>query len=315
MLVDRSNLNGIDQRTAHIGKYVKDALCLNFDQVEGGNLNSNREIFKRPLVYIYHNTIDEAGHTNNPLDVIDACKRSINQIAKLVRSLHASYNVANVIVTSDHGFLYNDIKFEEKDKHTITEDTIEKKTRYYLTASGSPVNGIAKFRLSDVSQMQEQVFVAVPTGTNRLAAAGGYQFAHGGASLQEMIVPVIISKGKKEDVKGKVGVKLFDHTLSMVASRVRFRLVQVEAVSMDLQALTVRFALYDKDEPVTKEVTLTLDSPDVGNVDNRIYSVELVLNKQTSASVLQLRVFDVDDDLNAVIRENVKNNTLIERDF
>ena len=30
-------------------------------------------------------------------------------------------NVANVLLTADHGFLYNDMKFEEKDKHSIKE--------------------------------------------------------------------------------------------------------------------------------------------------------------------------------------------------
>ena len=32
------------------------------------------------------------------------------------------------------------------------------------------------------------LFVAVPLGTNRLAAPGGYNFAHGGATLQEILI-------------------------------------------------------------------------------------------------------------------------------
>lgn len=313
MEVDGKMLNTIDQRRTHLSQNVPDADCVNYEAVMGANTNTNRELFKKPLVFVYHNTIDEAGHHST--SVIDACRQSVKQIAKLVKSLHASYNVANVIITADHGFLYNDIQFEDKDKHSVTEDCIEKKTRYYLTKSDASVTGIAKFKLSDVSAMQEDVYVAVPTGTNRLAAAGGYQFAHGGASLQEMIVPVIVSKGKKENTKGKVNLLLMDHDLKMVSSRTKLRLLQAEAVSMDVQERTVKCALYSGDEPVTAEKIITLNSTDVDNVNNRINEVELTLNKSTSASVLQLRIYDVDDELNPLIKENVRNNTLIEQDF
>ena len=91
--------------------------------------------------------------------------------------------------------------------------------------------------------------------------------------------------------------------------------MQAEAVSMDVQERTVKCALYSGDEPVTAEKIITLNSTDVDNVNNRINEVELTLNKSTSASVLQLRIYDVDDELNPLIKENVRNNTLIEQDF
>ena len=34
-----------------------------------------------------------------------------------------------------------------------------------------------------------------------------------------------------------------------------------------------------------------------------------------NASMLQLRIYDVDDKLNPLVRETVKNNTMIEQDF
>lgn len=312
MEVDGKVLGSVEQRSAHLGQKVPDAVCVRFEDVMGASLNTNRELFKKPLVYVYHNTIDDSGHTGT---TVEACRQSIRQIAKLVKSLHASYNVANVIVTSDHGFLYNDIRFGDKDKHSVTEDCIDKKTRYYLTESDATVTGITKFRLPDVSEMRDDVLVAVPTGTNRLAAAGGYQFAHGGASLQEMVVPVIVSKGKKENTKGKVGLLLMDRDLKMVSSRTKFRLLQAEAVSMNMQERTVRCALYSGDEQVTAERMITLSSTDADNVNNRIVEVELTLNKSTVASVLQLRIYDVDDELNPLVKENVRNNTLIEQDF
>ena len=76
-------------------------------------------------------------------------------------------NVANVLLTADHGFLYNDMKFEEKDKHSIKESVIEKKTRYYLTDSNDAFEDIVKFPLDKVSSIKSTtpLQVAVPIGT------------------------------------------------------------------------------------------------------------------------------------------------------
>ena len=73
--------------------------------------------------------------------------------------------------------------------------------------------------------------------------------------------------------------------------------------------------IYNGDEPVTREKELTLNSTDATNLNNRVYEVTLNLNKSISASMLQLRIYDTDDRLNPLIRETVKNNTMIEQDF
>ena len=314
MATDDVVLNSIVLRTTHLKKYRTDAVCISYSEVM--SLDNPREFFKKPLVYIYHDTIDEAAHNQNPFDVIDACKRAITQIASLVNSLHASWNVNNVYIISDHGFIYNDIKFTDKDKHSIKEETLEKKTRYYLTSSDTPQEGIVKFPLEKVSGMSASspVFVAVPEGTNRLAAPGGYNFAHGGATLQELIVPVIHSV-KRLDKKDKVNVVLLSNKLNMVNSRVKFTLIQSEAVSMTLIERKVACCVFDGNKAITDEVTVTLNSPDAENPANRMFNVTLNLKESTSSTILQLRVWDIETPLNPLIKESVKNNTFIEQDF
>jgi uncharacterized protein (TIGR02687 family) len=318
MAVDGQVLSLIEKRSEHLGINRTNAICIKFSDYVKNNQSANREVFKRPLVYVYHDTIDDAGHGQNPLDVIDACRRSVEQLSSLVKSLHATMNVANVIVTSDHGFLYNDIKIEEKDKLQITDSDIEKKTRYYLTTNPDCVEGIVKFPLERVSTIHtdEQVYVGVPKGTNRISASGGYNFAHGGASLQEMIVPVIHSSQRRSDKTDFVGVKLMSHNLNIVSSRLKFNILQEEMVDMTMQPRSIVCAIYHGDNIVSNEVALTLDSTE-SEPSNRISVITLSLKQSVAPGLLQLRIYDSKDEkrLNPLIREAVKNNTIIEQDF
>ena len=317
MAVDNYILNTTEKRSEHLQKYRDGAICVPFETVAEYNQEKNREIFKHSLVYIFHDVIDKMGHDGNAKQVTQACREAINELATMIPKIHATYNVTEVYVTSDHGFLFNDIEFADKDKHKIEEETMERSSRYYLTYSDKEMNGIMKFPLDEVSGMVNagDVFIAVPQGTNRLAApSGGYMFTHGGAALQEIIIPVITSRQERTDSKKPVGVMVLDRKLSMQASRLRFKLLQTEAVSMDMKERIVRVALYYNDEPVTPVKDIVLDKTDP-SLDNRKIQVDLTLNKNVDAKVLQLKVFDVTDELNPLIKENVTNNTLIENDF
>jgi hypothetical protein len=317
MVIDGQVLVTTEQRTSHLARYKDGAVCVKYEDVMNGDQTSNRELFKHPLVYIFHDVIDENSHPQNPFEIIRSCRTAINQLTALVKRLHATMNVANVVVTADHGFIYNDIRFEEKDKHSINEACIEKKTRYYLTESMIQAEGVVKMPLNKVSGISSSkpVYVAVPIGTNRLAAPGGYNFAHGGAALQEMIIPVIRSRERQTDKTEKVGVSLMSHNLNMVSSRLKFHLIQSEAVSMTVMERKVVCQVFNGDEPVTVEKELLLNSADSANLNNRVFEVTLNLNKSVTSSVLQLRIYDVDDRLNPLIKETVKNNTMIEQDF
>ena len=316
MGVDDRILDTMDKRTEQVDAYRQGAICVDYETVGKYEQDKNREIFKHPLVYVMHNTIDDKSHSAAAKDVVDSCRDAINELETLVHKLHETYNVTEVYITSDHGFLFNDQAFEEKDKHKVTEDVLEKSTRYYLTQSATAVQGIVKFPLSEVSGMEEDnIYVAVPEGTNRLQApAGGYSFTHGGASLQELLIPVIISRQERVNTKTPVGVMVLDRNLSIQASRLRFRLLQTDAVSMEKKARTIKVALYHNDTAVTPVIEYVLNNTDA-LLDNRKVLVDLTLNQNVDAKVLQLRVYDAADDLNPLIKENVTNNTLIGNDF
>ena len=316
MGVDNRILNSTAKRTEQVDSYRSGAICVDYEVVGKYDQEKNREIFKHPLVYVMHNAIDDKSHGATAKEVAESCRDAINELEMLVHKIHETYNVTEVYITSDHGFLFNDQEFKEKDKHKVAEDVLEKSSRYYLTKVADGVPGIIKFPLSEVSEMNaEGIYVAVPEGTNRMAApSGGYLFTHGGASLQELIIPVIVSRKERENTKPSVGVMVLDRNLSIQASRLRFKLLQTDAVSMDMKERTIEVALYYNEQPVTPVKEFILDNTDV-ILDNRKVLVDLTLNQNVDAKVLQLKVYDTDHPLNPLIKENVMNNTLIGNDF
>ncbi len=316
MGVDNRILDSTAKRTEQVDSYRSGAICVDYEVVGKYDQEKNREIFKHPLVYVMHNTIDDKSHGATAKEVADSCRDAINELEMLVHKIHETYNVTEVYITSDHGFLFNDQEFANKDKHKVTEEVQEKSSRYYLTKVADAAPGIVKFPLSEVSEMNaEGIYVAVPEGTNRLAApSGGYLFTHGGASLQELIIPVIVSHQERGNTKSPVGVMVLDRNLSIQASRLRFKLLQTDAVSMDMKQRTIEIALYYNDQAVTPVKEFVLDNTDA-ILDNRKILVDLTLNKNVNEKVLQLKVYDKDDPLNPLIKENVKNKTLIGNDF
>ena len=316
LLVDGKSLASTEARTNQLKKYNESAVCINYDTLMDMDKRTKREVFKNKLVYVFHNTLDEHCHGCNLKTFASTSRDALDELQQLILFIHDSANVTEVYLTADHGFLYHDIPFEEKDKLVVTEENVEKKTRYFLCENGKEADfGISKFPLQAISAMKGDFFVGIPTGTNRLAKEGGdYMFAHGGASLQELVIPILYSKYQVENKKGKVGVSLLESSLTVSSSRMKAHLVQNEAVSMSMQPQTVYCAIYVGDEVVSPVKAITLNSTDTEMTASRIYEVDLTVTQSATSKIMQFKVFNEDDNLNPVISKNIVNNTLIEQD-
>lgn len=315
LLIDGQTLSNLDARSAYLKKWVASSDCYNAREIISSNSHDLREMFKKDLIYIFYNTLDEMGHDGNGRSVTDACKRTIDELKSLVKTLHSTLNVTNVVITSDHGFLFNNKKIDIHSKLDSPSDAKELKNRYYITDNTNTVHGIAKFPWNSVAGVANNELIAVPTGTNRFTAfGGGYEFTHGGASLQELVIPVIMSKSKRSDVKEPVGVTIIDKRLNVVSSNLQFGIIQSEAVSDRCKARDIKIALYDDGRVVSNEQIVKIESKSV-NPQDRIYPITLHLTGKNVGSMLKLKVFDVTDMLNPIEVRDVINDTLIEQDF
>ena len=121
----------------------------------------------------------------------------------------------------------------------------------------------------------------LPKGTNRYNFVGGARFFHGGAMLQEVVIPVITvteMKGKhtgKSEVR-QVGVSLLGTYKKLVTNRPVYKLIQTDPVSERMKPITLKVSLRDKNDLISNEETVTFDSSS-SSMEERQKSAKLTL--------------------------------------
>lgn len=310
---------GLPNRNIILQKVNSDSLAVQFSEIASNSQEKNREIFKNAVVYIYHDIIDSTGDKRaSERRTFDVVPEAIDEIKRLVKSLHATFNVSKVIITADHGFLYNDREIEDKDLETISDpNPMTSHNRYFITSSKSQQSLGYSIPLSKTTAFNDNVFVTIPHSVNRYRKQGvGHQFVHGGGSLQEVVVPVIESSRKREEVVTKVKPTMINKgDLKVVSNVLRLNLLQETKVSRMEKEVNISTGLYNNNILVSNEIISTLNSTS-DSPSERALRIELTLASDTPKNAfLKLKVFDVEDRLNPLIEERVQNNTLIQSDF
>ena len=102
----------------------------------------------------------------------------------------------------------------------------------------------------------------------------------------------------------------------MVSSRLKFTLIQSDAVSELFMSRKILCGIYEGGRLISKEKEVSLDSTDV-NPQNRFYPIELTLAGPSGGGILELRIYDAldKDRLNPLAKAIVTNKTLIDQDF
>lgn len=143
------------------------------------------------VVYIYHDTIDEASHTSDTA-VFAACDKTISELKNLVRIIVNEFGGTNILITADHGFLYTYSPLTENDKADKTSFKgmdVEYGRRYAIVKKGSQPDYLMPVKFLNGKTNFEGF---APRESIRIKMnGGGMNFVHGGISLQEMLVPVI----------------------------------------------------------------------------------------------------------------------------
>lgn len=143
------------------------------------------------VVYIYHDTIDEASHISDTA-VFSACDKAISELKNLVRIIVNEFGGTNILITADHGFLYTYSPLTEDDKadkSSFNGMDVEYGRRYAIMQKGAQPNFLLPVKFLGGNTEFDGF---APRESIRIKMnGGGMNFVHGGISLQEMVVPLI----------------------------------------------------------------------------------------------------------------------------
>lgn len=244
-----------------------------------------RQIFSdHDVLYIYHNRIDAMGDKRESEEkVFEAVEETLDELIKLIKKLTGA-NASNILVTADHGFLYQNRPLLESDFCAVEPVGAEVwiRDRRFVVGKGLKRQpGFITFAADDVGLVGE-LELQVPKSINRLRQKGsGSRFVHGGASLQEVVVPVLkINKKRQSDVS-QVEVEILRGASTRITSgQLAVVLYQMQPVSDKLHARTLRAGLYTAgNEAISDSHEIPFDSAS-DNPRDRECAVRFVLSRK-----------------------------------
>lgn len=169
----------------------------NLNEIIDIPINSLKSEFEsKDRILIFSNEIDEAGHIED--SSIQMFPGLLNKINSAIKKL-VQIDIEKIVVVADHGFILTS-GLEEWMKVDIPKDmdNIVKKRRYTITRNRVEGNYITKSAYS--VNYNGDLYFNFPRGINVFPVSGGIKFHHGGISLQELLVPVIVIEKKDEKV-------------------------------------------------------------------------------------------------------------------
>lgn len=297
VLKDGRSTQGVANRQAMVAARVPGSVCFKAeDALEAGSI----DLEGAPVAVVYHNAIDKTGDSRETEGrVFEAVERACAEVESLAQMLVRA-GCGTVVVTSDHGFLYQS---EDPESYAYAdvaglaaaaaqEDVT--RTRRFVVGRDLPRDeSLAVYEAADLS-LEGDCEVAMPRGITRLRLQGsGARFVHGGASAQEDVIPVITVRVAARAAGARpTGVEGFPVGRAVITgSMVSLVVYQTKACGDAVTPLTVKVGVYADDGTLlsSKERTLELDSAS-GDVEERKTRVSLRLTDE------------VDDHSSAMVR-------------
>lgn len=223
-----------------------------------------RDLYKQhQIFYVYHDRIDAIGDkAATERTVFQAAEDTLRELVLLVKKW-TNANATNIVITADHGFLYQDTPLEQA--YYVSEppqgETITKTNRrYVLGRSLKPSPSFMTFTSAQAGLVGD-IDIQIPKSIHRIPQPGaGTRYVHGGASLQEIVVPVIaVNKKRRSDIR-PVEVDLMPETDKITTGQLAVKLLQREAVTDKIQPRQVRLGIYAGEAPISDQPVLTFDS-------------------------------------------------------
>jgi uncharacterized protein (TIGR02687 family) len=272
VLVDGNPSDGTDKRAAILKAKLPDSRCVQAADLPQGNEGLRKIFNDMDAVYVFHDLIDKRGSSSDN-GVLSACPETVNYLYYIINRLSDGANTCRFVVTADHGFLYKRDKFTESDKINLggLKNAITNR-RFIISEEAVDAEGVASAPLADIIGGEDGRVVSWPIGANVFKTQGGLNYVHGGASPQEMILPVITVKTRK----GRIATTSAKIALVSTVKKITNLITQLDFMQQEPVSIQQK-PVSDKNEPIVEpaEYKIYFLSEDNEKISNEhIYSAD-----------------------------------------
>jgi len=263
--VDGQSATGTENRSRILKSVVKgDAAAIRSSDLLNMSKEESRDFTREnQIIYVYHDQIDAIGDDKKTEErVFNVTQSAIGEIIEILKKI-TNANLSNVIITADHGFIYQNQALDESEfaVEDVQGGEIFIRSRRFVLGVGLKASKSLKgFEASQVGLTGEYE-IMIPKSINRLRQQGaGSRYVHGGAALQEVVIPLIkVNKKRSSDIHF-VNVDVINAASMITSGQMSVAFYQTEPVSGKASSRVLRAGIFAKDGTLLSEIhTLNFD--------------------------------------------------------
>lgn len=307
VFVDGKPSSGTDNRDKILKARSQSYAAIQYADIIKMNRDELRRYMEdKSVVYIYHDTIDNAGEHDT--DVFEACNVAIKEIIELIKKLYNTLQISNYMVTSDHGFIYRNKKIDASNKYNTFAGLglDDYSQRYAIVDSGLELNDTNFFDMEYLGGCNQKVYAPYSYDLFR-KAGGGIQYIHGGASLQELVTPIITLSEMRSKALDKVvepvKVRLKTSTYKIMNKSFSLQFEQMEKVDGKKTPATLMVYFVDDEHNEISEKKILIANKSTDDPNERIIDMRFLLKNQTYDRNKRYYLVIEDNDTGETIEE------------
>jgi hypothetical protein len=225
-VVDGTPLLTRDERIAYLEQKISgDLAVLKLSDLIPRPKNKIEERIKESsFILITSQEIDTAGEQIEPHLARQYMDKVISDLQRAITHL-TRIGVTKIIVTADHGYLFGEELFEARKIDPPGGQTVALHRRFWVGTGGEARDSYVRIRPEAIGVKSELEF-AYPSGIGAFKAkGGGTAYYHGGISLQELIIPVLVIENVADQPSLDSRIAW---SLSISGSKISSRMVSVK---------------------------------------------------------------------------------------
>lgn len=262
-------LNGIKvtDRNSRV-KYFKDVVQRNSTVCTLNNLMKpskklREELQRAEIVLVTSQEIDRLGEDAEEQDEVRVYMEEVlEKLRKGVRRL-ASLGFGYIVIASDHGYIFGETVDSGMKIDPPGGTTLELHRRVWIGKGGRADKGFLRVKAQQLGLIAD-VEIAFPRSLACFKTRGGsYAYFHGGISLQEVIVPLLILRKKKTS----------SHLPEMAEVQLIMHGDTITTRFFSVSALYIAKGLYSREE-IRVRMALKHNKKEVGSVVTATYGFD-----------------------------------------